>query len=164
MLLVARREVVYKNRISDIMGANKQGAEEMTLDDYKTGGAYIVARHGEQCATRLTAKQARQILDRIEIRRELTRQARELSNPALGEKFGLHHKSISRIVTGKRGGIKPYRDVTLADYALIRECASERSRLTREAAKHSDASLAKEYGISKSLVCGIGMGTRWVRI
>tara|TARA_R110000765_G_scaffold244631_9_gene346882 strand:- start:673 stop:1083 length:411 start_codon:yes stop_codon:yes gene_type:complete len=136
----------------------------MTRDEYNNGGAYIVARHGEQCATRLTAKKAGEILARIEKRRELTRQARELSNPSLGEKFGMHHKSISRIVTCLRGGIKPYRDVTLADYALIRECAAERHRLRQEAALHSDASLAKEYGTSKSLVCGIGMGTRWVRI
>jgi hypothetical protein len=108
--------------------------------------------------------QAGEILARIEKRRELTRHARELSNPSLGEKFGLHHKSISRIVTGLRGGIKPYRDTTLSDYALIRECASERNRLRQEAALHSDAALANEYGISASLVCGIGMGARWVRI
>ena len=136
----------------------------MTRDEYNNGGAYIVARHGEQCATRLTAKKSGEILARIEKRRELTRQARELSNPSLGEKFGLHHKSISRIVTGLRGGIKPYRDVTLADYALIRECAAERRRLTREAAKHSNAILAAEYGVSKSMIDKMGMGDRWARI
>lgn len=136
----------------------------MTRYEYNNGGAYIVARHGEQCATKLTESQAREISSRIERRRELCRQAGELSNPQLGEKFGLHHKSISRIASGLRGGIKPYRDMTLTDYALIRECAAERNRLRQEAALHSDAALANEYGISASLVCGIGMGTRWVRI
>lgn len=136
----------------------------MNRDEYNNGGAYIVARHGAQCATVLTPMQAREILARIEKRRELTRRARELSNPALGRKFGMHAKSVSRIVTGKRGGIKPYRDTSLADYALIRECASERRRLTREAAKHGDAILAAEYGVSKSMIDKMGMGIRWVRI
>lgn len=136
----------------------------MTLGEYKKGGAYITARHSDQCATKLTSVQAREIFDRIEIRRELMRQASELSNPALGRKFGMHAKSVSRIISGHRGGIKPYRDVTLADYALIRECAVERNRLRQKAAKHSDAILAAEYGVSASLICGIGMGTKWVRI
>jgi len=136
----------------------------MNRSEYTNGGAYIVARHGAQCATVLTPSHASEILARIEKRRNLTRQARGLSNPALGEKFGLHAKSISRIVTGARGGIKPYRELSLADYALIRECASERLRLTREAAKHSDAILAAEYGVSKSLVEKMGSGERWVRI
>lgn len=135
----------------------------MQISEYRNGGALIIARHGEQLATKLTEAQAKEILARIELRKELQAQAAKLSNPQLADKFGLNHKSVSRILNSQRG-TKPYSHMSVDDYALIRQCAAERDRLKSKAALHSDKVLAAEYGVSASLICQIGMGTRWVRL
>lgn len=137
----------------------------MTRDEYNTGGAYIVARSGEQCATKLTEAQALEILQRCELRRHYTEQARRLSNPALAEKYGINHKSVGRIINGHRGASgKPYAGLTAGDRETIRACASERYRLKSLAAEHSNARIAADYGVSAALVEMIGMGRRWVRL
>ena len=137
----------------------------MNREEYKNGGAYIVARSGEQCATKLTEAQALEILQRCELRRHYTAQARALSNTALAEKYGISGKAVGRIINNRRGASgKPYRGITAEDRDLIRQCAAERDRLKSMAAEHSLSRIAAEYGVSAALVDKIGMGQRWVRL
>ena len=140
----------------------------MTRQDYQTGGAYAAARHGEQCASKLTEVQAMDIYRRRELARTYMAEARTLSNPALAEKIGISAKAVGRIINGHRWrnsrGKSKYKDMTpeLAD--LIRRAAVERDRLKSLAAQHSAKVLAAEYGVSVSHVDQIGMGRRWVHV
>lgn len=136
----------------------------MDLHDYKTGGAYSVARYGEQVAKKLTEAQAMQIKRRVAYRASCIAEARKLSNHALADKFGMHHKSVCRILNSERGYQKPYGSMSLADYEMLRECGRERARLLNEALEHSNAAIAAEYGVSPNLVSRIGAGLCWVRL
>jgi len=127
----------------------------MTLNEYRNGGAYITAAHGERIATKLNAVQAGEILRRCELRRSLIDEALLLSNPSLAEKFDLHHKSITRIISGSRNNNHS---------GLILACVIERNRLRALAALHSAPVMAAEFGVSESLVYQIGVGRRWVRL
>lgn len=140
----------------------------MTREDYLNGGAYIVARRGEQCATKLTKEQAREIYDRRELARAYLSEARTLSNQALAEKMDISAKAVGRIINGNRwhngSGKSRYAGMTpeLAD--LLRRAAVERDRLKSLAAPHSVKALAAEYGVSESHIEQIGTGRRWVNI
>lgn len=136
----------------------------MYLHDYKTGGAYSVARYGEQVAKKLTEAQALQIKRRVSYRTKCINDARKLSNPKLAEKFGMHYKSVCRILNSARGYKKPYGDMSLGDYEMLRECGKERARLLSEAQAHSNAAIADDYGVSPNLVSRIGAGLCWVRL
>lgn len=135
----------------------------MTWDEYITGGALIVARHGEQIATKLTEADVREIIRRRTLGRQYMDEAESLSNTNLAEKFGMHKNSIDRIASGKHIS-KPYRGRTMADVNLIRNAADERRRLRYLASEHSRAKVADDYGISGSLVDKIMAGTAWVRL
>lgn len=138
----------------------------MQLADYQNGGAYIAARHGEQCATKLTEAQASEIYRRRMLAREYIAEARKLSNPALAEKCEITEKAVSRIIAGHRwktgSGKSRYAGMTRELADLLRQAAKERDRLKSLAAPHSIRRLADEFGVSESLVDQIGMGRRWV--
>jgi len=54
--------------------------------------------------SRLTDDDVRAIRQLISERSELLRQARELSNRKIAEKFGVHFRTIDRIATGETWG------------------------------------------------------------
>lgn len=138
----------------------------MNLADYNTGGSYACARHGEQCATKLTQEQASAILKRRQAAQRYMAEAKKLSNTALADKFGITHKAVGRIINGHRwrtgSGKSRYGVIVAHDAFLMREAARERDRLKSLAANHSIKVLAEEYGVSENMIEAIGNGRRWV--
>jgi len=63
-----------------------------------------VKRGEELPQSRLTDDDVRTIRELIDQRSELLRQARELSNRKIAEKFGVHFRTIDRIATGETWG------------------------------------------------------------
>ena len=112
---------------------------------------------------KLTKDKASEILRRRRLAQAYTEEAALLSNTALASKFEINHKSISRIVNNHRwkGSKKFYGSMTSHDAQLIRNAAKERDKLKSLAAEHSARVIAKEYGVSESLVGLIGTGIRW---
>jgi len=112
---------------------------------------------------KLTKLQAAEILRRRRLAQAYIEEAALLSNMALAEKFEINHKSISRIVNNHRwkGSKKFYGSMTSHDAQLIRNAAKERDKLKSLAAEHSARAIAKEFGVSESLVGLIGTGFRW---
>jgi len=112
---------------------------------------------------KLTTAQASEILRRRRLAQAYIEEAALLSNTALAAKFEINHKSISRIVNNHRwdSAKKFYGNMTSHDAQLIRNAAKERDNLKSLAAEHSVRAIAKEYGVSESLVGLIGTGFLW---
>lgn len=127
---------------------------------------YLKARHGEAAASKLTQVKAREIYERRQLGKALLAEAKTLSNTALADKYGQHHKHIGRIINGGRWANPGpnYAGMSYADAQLIRQAASERDRLKSLAAVHSCKRLAVEYGISEAMALAIGNGRRWAYV
>lgn len=113
--------------------------------------------------TKHDEKRARRIRHRTRLNKKYRDEARALSNVALGEKFDVHPKHVSRIISDrhwlKRGG-RNFK-INYEDAELIRAAAKERDRLKSLAAEHSHARIAADEGCSLVLVNEISMGKKW---
>jgi len=54
--------------------------------------------------SKLTDDDVRLIRALVEERRQLTQQARSLSNARIAEKFGVHERSVEKIINGEQWG------------------------------------------------------------
>lgn len=77
-----------------------RGKHNITRDEY-TGRAEEYAPRGESLPqSKLTDDDVRLILASVEERERLKEEARQLSNKSLADKFGVHYRTIERLVQG----------------------------------------------------------------
>lgn len=103
----------------------------------------------------ITPEAEAEVLRRIELRKQLRRDARQYSVTGLCEKFEISHVTLGKIIHDgwARGGDEDEAE-------LIRQCASEYARLVEEAKQHSYAQIASDLGTSENLVRNIATNRR----
>ena len=77
----------------------------MNRTDYLNGGAHITAPHGAQLPqSKLTADDVRMIRALVAERDRMDERRRALTNAAIAEKFGLHVRTIEKVIRGETWG------------------------------------------------------------
>ena len=105
---------------------------------------------------KLTEERALRIKRLVARGRWLKTQASYLNDKSLGEKFDIHPATIRALCSGRNA-----RNISDDDKRLLSECFTERARLLDEARLHSQDAVARQEGVSVSLVYHICAGTMW---
>jgi len=105
---------------------------------------------------KLTKLDVCRIKQRLEVGQRAKEQATHLNDAALAAKFDAPQHVIRALCSGRK-----CRSLSDEDKRLLGLCFDERTKLLAEAQKHSQVAVARDYGVSVSLISHIALGNMW---